>query len=839
MRSLKRTLLAILMTVAGLVLLGTGIAFLYRAEVKQMVVGSINERLTTRIEVGDITFSILKHFPYATLNFSDVTIHEPAQFVITGHVMKADNISLLFSLRSIFSKQYKLKKIILSDAAINLQTDIEGNNNYEIWKQPENKNGSENEMHLELEDVVLKNVDVLYYHAIKKQDISFLVIDGNLKGDFNNERYLLNTVSELKNTSVIFENVRYLSQVDCNVQMSLQVDKTNGTYTFRNTRLQLADLSLGLEGVLTDNTDGVDLNLQISSPSADLPALLSLIPGKYTVGTKDYNYSGKVEFSGSVKGHSGKKSSPVIAFNFRSIDVSLNPKDTPYRLNKMNGTGYFTNRKSKTTPVTYLKLENFSATLEGKPILVDLEVENFNAPLIKLKASIAADLKALSRFYLPDTLESVSGDLFADINFNGIASEKSTYQSSGSVRFEKVNFRVKQKPLNFTGFSGIIHLRGNDVLVEEVSGIAGTSDFTVKGSFNNLVAFLLLENQKLEIKSTLASNRINLDELMLKDINRSQVKDTVYRLNFSEQLKFQVDATIGELKFRKFSATNIRGTIALESKILTTKDLDFNTAGGTVSLKGVIDDRPVQKLLISYDAVINKVNINSLFYEMGNFGQTVLVNRNLKGTVTAGIRFSSTWSDRLEVDENSIYAKSDITIENGELIDFEPMLALSRFLKGTDLKTIKFSTLTNTIEIKNRNIHIPLMEIKSSAIDITASGLHSFDNIVDYKLRLYLSQILGRKVKQQNTEFGTIEDDGLGRPMIFLSMKGPASDPKFEWDRKSVEKKITDEIKSESKNIKTILKEEFGGKSPQKSPDQVKQSNKKQEELQIDYDDEE
>ena len=56
-----------------------------------------------------------------------------------------------------------------------------------------------------------------------------------------------------------------------------------------------------------------------------------------------------------------------------------------------------------------------------------------------------------------------------------------------------------------------------------------------------------------------------------------------------------------------------------------------------------------------------------------------------------------------------------------------------------------------------------------------------------------IQQILGKKVKQQNTEFGTIEDDGLGRTMIHLSMKGPMADPKFEWDRKSVEKKISEE----------------------------------------------
>jgi hypothetical protein len=125
------------------------------------------------------------------------------------------------------------------------------------------------------------------------------------------------------------------------------------------------------------------------------------------------------------------------------------------------------------------------------------------------------------------------------------------------------------------------------------------------------------------------------------------------------------------------------------------------------------------------------------------------------------------------------------------------------------------------------------MDIKSSALDLTASGVHSFDNQVDYRLGLYLSQILGKKVRNQNSEFGSIEDDGFGRPRIFLTMRGSASDPKFAFDRKGVEKKITDEINKEKKILKNILKDEFGSIKKQ---DNKNTTPKKTEELQIDFD---
>jgi AsmA-like C-terminal region len=239
-------------------------------------------------------------------------------------------------------------------------------------------------------------------------------------------------------------------------------------------------------------------------------------------------------------------------------------------------------------------------------------------------------------------------------------------------------------------------------------------------------------------------------------------------------------------------------------------------------------------LLIAYEATVTKLNIQKLFFEMGNFGQTVLTDKNLRGNVTSTIQFASVWSKTLNVNIDKIFATADVVIENGELISFEPMLKLSRFVKGTDLRNIKFSTLKNNIAIGNRKINVPLMEISSSALNITASGIHTFDNIVDYKIKMRMSELLGKKVKNLNTEFGTIEEDGMGSWHLYLSMKGPLDNPKFSYDRKSVEQNITKTIKTEKDNFLKILKEEF------KNPQQKKQEEpaKKETELQLDTDEE-
>ena len=831
MNRTKRVLLIVALSIAGLFLLGNLLAYIYKDKVRNIVVNTINQNLKSKVEVKEISFSFLRNFPYATIDFIQVKANESREFTTTGNVLNAGEVSLLFNLSSIFNEEYRLKKIVITDATFNLQIDKNGNSNYEIWKNS-GDSSSVQAFKLELQDVKFENVDVLYYNVSKQQDLNFKIDEGSLQGNFSQNNYNLVSSGSLSEATVLIDDVKYLSKTNCELQLSLDVDQQKGLYTFNNSTIKLSGLTLSLKGKISDQGEFLDVDLDVISPDANLPALLSVIPDKYKADTKGYNYSGNIEFNGTVKGRTDKTHSPLIAFSFKSKDVSLNPKGTPYHLKNMNCNGYFTNRKNNSNPVTYLKLQNFKARLEGKPVNAEIEIENFNKPRLNIVASMEADLNAISKFFKPDTLEEISGVVKIDASFNGIAGDKTTYKSTGDIAVSNVNFKLKQKPARFKINNGLFHLDGNDLVVENLTGTTGNSDFSLSGNFQNLFAWLFMDNQSLNITANFSSNAIDLDELMAKDNTSSGSADTIYRLEFSQKLKFSVDANIKLLKFKKFVANEVTGTIAMNEKVLTTREINFKTVDGDVVLKGMIDNRLDQNLRIEYDAIIKNLDINKLFYEMGNFGQTVIIDKNLKGRVSAVVKFKSKWTDKLVLDENSIYAKSDITIENGELLNFEPMLALSRFLKGADLKSIKFSTLTNTIEIKNRSIHIPMMEIKSSALDLTATGVHTFDNVVDYKLRLYLSQIMGRKVRAQNTEFGTIEDDGLGRPMIFLSMKGSASNPKFTWDRNSTEKKITDEVKNETKSFKNIIKQEF---SNQKSDPAKTNTPKKKEELQIDF----
>ena len=85
--------------------------------------------------------------------------------------------------------------------------------------------------------------------------------------------------------------------------------------------------------------------------------------------------------------------------------------------------------------------------------------------------------------------------------------------------------------------------------------------------------------------------------------------------------------------------------------------------------------------------------------------------------------------------------------------------------------------------------------------------------MVDYHFELFLSDLLAkkaRKSKKENEEFGVIEDDGLGKTRLFISMKGPVNKPSISYDSKGMQQKFREDLKTEKKLMKQIFKEEFG-----------------------------
>ena len=154
----KRIFIGIVATIGGLLLIFTTLGWYFGPKIKEIAIQQINENLTVPVQVGEIDFSFLKKFPYASVNFQDVSTQGKKALGKQEPLLVAKNVFLLFSWWDVFSDEIRLKSISIENATCNLFVDKKGVENYDIFKKSENKNSSFN---LQLQEIVLKETGVI------------------------------------------------------------------------------------------------------------------------------------------------------------------------------------------------------------------------------------------------------------------------------------------------------------------------------------------------------------------------------------------------------------------------------------------------------------------------------------------------------------------------------------------------------------------------------------------------------------------------------------------------------------------------------------------------------
>lgn len=824
------------------------IGYYYQDEVKEFVIAEMNKKLNTEIIVDgkDIDFTVLKNFPYASVDFKNVRALEALENKKKDTLFKAGEISFQFNITDILKKKYDVKKIKIDNVDLKIRIDKNGRDNYHIWKTSKDTNSTA--FSFGLEKIILTNVRFYYTNHQSDQNADVLIKKCALSGKFSNEKYALETSSDLFVNELTIDKTIYLRKKNVSAELALNVDNTMPSYKIKDGKITIENLLFEVVGSVINTNKEPVVNFGIRGKDMDIQSVLSLIPNQYKEKIKDYESSGEFYFDATIQGGFNKNRTPQIKadFGIKNADI-IHVKDNIV-LHNVNLKGYYFSGNKNNSEGSLLELIPFSATIDQGSISGELSLHNLSNPSVSVKVKADISLEKLHRFVKIDTIETITGQLKIDASFRGegkgahpgppkgrgnqhsgqtsnlqdakgvsslpLPNGKGGWEwlTAGVLSISDMNLKLKNNELAFSNINGDFTFNNNDLAVNILTGNVSSSDFKLTGVFKNSIGFILKKNQDIFVEATLNSKNIDLNELLAnKDENASSKSN--YKLKFSEHINVSLNSEIQHLIFRKFEAVNIKGLIKIRDKKMTVDPITLSTMDGSVVMSGLVDGTDSTKLLITCFSEFNKINISKMFVAFENFGQLTITDKNIKGITTAKVQFASVFSSELEIDMDKLYAGIDMTIDNGELDNIESLKKLSRFIELKELENIHFATFKNQFEIKNKVLTIPKMEIKSSAMNFITSGTHTFNNEINYKIKLSLNELLSKKAKKakkENDEFGEVADDGLGRTNIFLSMVGTMDNPVIKYDSKSAVQNVRQDLKVEKQILKTILKEEFG-----------------------------
>lgn len=812
----KLKIISIIIGVILLLFVIVGIIFstVYEDKVKSFIVEQINNNINTKIDVKEVNFSVFKKFPNASLEFEQVTAEEVTKNSKKGELFNAQSIYLQFNIIDILRENYIIKEVEVENGMVNLKIDKYGNDNYHFWKTKSDT--SKNELSVELEQLKFKDVNFYFLNEYKNLDLDVNAEKLTLSGNFSSDEFTLKTEAILLVNQINSENKSMMKNKYVYVNTALAVNQKTKIYTISKGELTFQDLKFKLTGNIKNKVEGVNLDIKTTGDEMGINKLFSLFPEAEREKLNAYKTDGIITYSSTIKGELSAKKTPAFNAEFSIKNGSVIEKSSDQALTNIILNGTFTNGEAQNSKSSKLILKEVEASFGPGRIAGNYTISDFNNPYIVFNTIANVDVATAKDFFKWDTLETATGNLELSLTYSGYikelndikASELQQLNASGTARLTNTNLKLENTEKSFTNINGAFKFNNNDIWVDTLNFNSNNSYFELDGKFKNLLAFLFIEGENLAVKTNFHSNKLVLDEFLTAKEGSSE-----YTLNLPKNISLNFKAKVDTFQFRKFSATDFKGYIELDDKVLTATNFSFKAMDGEFKGNVAIDDSQEEKILITSKTKLTNINIQQLFYQFENFGQTHILDNNLKGVTNTEIEFASVWDKQLNTDKDKIYVLADINITNGELNDYQPILAMSKYIEVEELKNIKFDQLNTQIEVKNQTVHLPKTDINSSAIDVTISGTHKFNNEIDYRFKLLLNDVLWRKAKKkkkENSEFGYVADDGLGKTTLFLKMTGTVDDYKIAYDTKGLKENWKENIKEEKQTLKTILNDEFG-----------------------------
>jgi hypothetical protein len=747
-------------------------------------------------------------FPNITFDLHNVQIHESSQLG-EDYLCSAEKISFTFDVFQLIFRQYVLKSLTIDKAIVNMVISENGENNFSIFNNNDS-DSSKAVFDFSLQQVLLSEVTYRYFD--KRNDLKMELFTGKLVNRIRKKGSSLSIHAQglLKNNQLKIDDISFLSSQAIGLSTRFEYDLSSGLLHFDESRFELNGHLYLLNGDIKTSEEKY-MDLMITSQNNNLQALIALLPGKWSAHLKGYRTRGNINFSGSVKGSFGEDISPAVNADFSCNNVTFYHPEYEKSFSEVSLTGSFSNGDLHTLRSSILELNHFSGKIDDHEIEGNLIIHDLKSLETELDLEGTLDFNSFLKTFPLQHVKMGSGIIQFNVHLIGSirdlkGNKPSNIRSSGEIVLQDLDFRTAYTELPFTGINGSLFFNNLDMGIHDLHGFVGKSDVKITGMFNNVIPYILYKDRILHIEADLTSNYLDLNELLTLDFSRnpSEIKiDRKFHLGISPKLDIDFNCNIGQADLKRFHGEKIKGHLGIRNQIAVVEDVSMITMGGKLLLSGsIVAKHPVEREFM-VDGVLKNIHIDNVFYVFNNFKQDFLIDENLKGQVDATINTYFRMDDNLHFYPESLNTYAEIQIKNGELIQFEPIQSLSKYMKNEDLSHLRFSDLQNAIQINDRTVFIPDMEITSNEYYINVSGTHTFDQLIDYHFRIPLDQFTG---DDPDERFGEIDNRNTGSPNLFLKMTGTASDYKVNYDTKAVKEKIREDIKKEGDEIKNMFR---------------------------------
>lgn len=402
----------------------------FKDDIKAAVDKQLEETIDAKIvyDLDKFGLTLFKDFPNISVEIEEFGVINNAPFAGDTLAMIGE-FGVTLDIMSVFNgEQMQINRVYLDRPTIKILVNEDGKANYDIVKSEDETVEEE----VEDSEPFVINLD---YWAITNGRIVYsdqTIPTTVTLNDFNHSGsgeiaavYDLSLKTSVGDLNVAFDGDTYYEKSKFDSDITLNLDLTNGKYTFKENILKLNEFAFGFDGFVSMPTEDIEMDITFEAKETAFKNVLSIVPGMFMEGFEQIKTDGSLGFNGEVKGIYNETTMPGFFLNLLVKDAMFQYPDLPAAVKNIQLDLEVDNKDANIDNIA-IALKKFHMELGSNPIDMNmvmnvLKSEDFDIKDANVSAKI--NLEEVTSFYPVDGMK-LRGLFGMDVHATGMYSEK-------------------------------------------------------------------------------------------------------------------------------------------------------------------------------------------------------------------------------------------------------------------------------------------------------------------------------------------------------------------------------------------------------------------------------
>lgn len=407
-----------------------------------------------------------------------------------------------------------------------------------------------------------------------------------------------------------------------------------------------------------------------------------------------------------------------------------------------------------------------SLLFEGKPIVINASLQNFEDISYDIKAKGELDIEKIYKVFSQKGLE-VKGYAKMDLSFKGKQSDATNgnynkLENKGILYLRDIKTTSDYLPKSFIINEGEFVFNQDKMNFRDFKANYGQSDFLMNGYMENVINFALSDSEILKGTFTVESNLIQLNEFMAFSANSQKIPESVESESASEsgviiiptQFNFNLAARANKIIFDEMNIENFSGKMVLNQGKLALQNTSFSIIGTKVNMNASYFNESTNKANFVFKIKATDFDIKRAYDEIPMFREMASAAEYAEGIVALDYKISGKVDGNMSPIYPSLVGGGILSVKNVKMKGFKLFNAVSKKTETDALNDPDVSKVEIKTTVKNNLIKIERFKFKVAGFRPRIEGETSFDGKLNLKMRLGLPPlgIIGIPIKVTGTQ---------------------------------------------------------------------------------------